>query len=133
MDRLFARRRYAVRESTLSVIIMAALFAFASVAIPGTASAVDEDAAKALFKRNDCNKCHAKSRDKKGPSLKKMAKELKEKGAKENKDPEAVAIDQMTKGPKVKLLDSGKEEEHKIIDTKDMKEIKNLANWLLSH
>jgi len=122
-----------VRRSTLAVTIMGAVFALASAAIPGTASAVDEEAAKALFKRNDCNKCHAASRDKKGPSLKKMAKELKEKAAKEKKDPETVAIEQMTKGPKVKLLDSGKEEEHKIIDTKDMKEIKNLAAWLLAH
>jgi cytochrome c len=122
-----------VRKSTLSVTIMGAVFALASATIPGTASAVDEEAAKALFKRNDCNKCHAKSRDKKGPSLKKMAKELKEKAAKKNSTPEQVAIEQMTKGPKVKLLDSGKEEEHKVIDTKDMNEIKNLAAWILSH
>ena len=122
-----------MRKSTLSVTIMGAIFALASAALPGTASAVDEDAAKALFKRNDCNKCHASSRDKKGPSLKKMAKELKEKAAKEKTTPEQVAINQMTKGPKVKLLDSGKEEEHKVIDTKDMNEIKNLAAWILSH
>jgi len=29
-------------------------------------------------------------------------------------------------------LEDGTEEEHKIIDTKDMKELKNLANWILS-
>jgi len=122
-----------VRKSTLAVTIMGAVFALASAAIPGTASAVDEEAAKALFKRNDCNKCHATKRDKKGPSLKKMAKELKEKAEKKKSTPEEVAIEQMTKGPKVKLLDSGKEEEHKVVDTKDMNEIKNLAAWILGH
>jgi cytochrome c len=122
-----------VRKSMLSVTIMGAMLALAWAAMPGTASAVDDHAAKALFKRNDCNKCHAMSRDKKGPSLKKMAKELKEKAAKEKTTPEQVAINQMTKGPKVKLLDSGKEEKHKVIDTKNMNEIKNLAAWILSH
>ena len=37
----------------------------------------------------------------------------------------------LTTGPKVKLLDDQKEEEHKIIDTKDEKQIKNLAAWLM--
>jgi len=122
-----------VKTATMLKTMVAAAFAFSAAAIPVTASAVDEDAAKALWKRNDCNKCHAKSRDKKGPSLKKMAKELKEKGTKESKEPVAVAIEQMTKGKKVKLLDSGKEEDHKVIDTKDAGEQKNLAEWILSH
>jgi len=112
---------------------MGAVLALAFAAVPGTASAVDDAAAKALWKRNDCNKCHATKRDKKGPSLAKMSKELKEKAEKNKSTPEQVAIDQMTKGPKVKLLDSGKEEEHKVIDTKDMNELKNLAGWILGH
>ena len=37
----------------------------------------------------------------------------------------------MTTGPKVKLED-GSEEDHKIIDTKDQAEIKNLVYWILS-
>jgi cytochrome c len=37
----------------------------------------------------------------------------------------------MTAGYKVKLED-GTEEEHKIIDTKDPKELSNLAQWILS-
>jgi cytochrome c len=122
-----------VRESGLLVTIMGAMFALSAATLPATALAVDDAAAKALWKRNDCNKCHATKRDKKGPSLKKMAKELKEKAEKKKMTPEEVAIEQMTKGPKVKLLDSGKEEEHKVIDTKDMNEIKNLAGWILGH
>jgi cytochrome c len=122
-----------VRKSGLLVTIMGAMFALSAATLPATALAVDDAAAKALWKRNDCNKCHATKRDKKGPSLKKMAKELKEKAEKKKMTPEEVAIEQMTKGPKVKLLDSGKEEEHKVIDTKDMNEIKNLAAWILGH
>ena len=38
----------------------------------------------------------------------------------------------MTSGLKVKLED-GTEEEHKIIDTKDPAQLKNLADWILSH
>ena len=59
-------------------ILAAALFATGAFALaaPASAQAVDEDAAKALFKRNDCAKCHHPTRDKKGPSLQKVAKEL---------------------------------------------------------
>jgi len=117
----------------LSKMMLAAVFALTAVAVPGVASSADAAAAKALWKRNDCNKCHAKSRDKKGPSLKKMSKELKETAAKEKKDTEALAIEQMTKGIKVKMLTDGKEEDHKVIDTKDEAEMKNLAAWILSH
>jgi len=117
-----------MRTSTLCKTILGTVFAFTALAVPGLASAVDEQAAKALWRRNDCNKCHAKSRDKKGPSLKKIAKELNAKS-----DAEQKVLDNMTNAPKVKLLDSGKEEEHKVIDTKDEAEKKNLAAWILSH
>lgn len=90
------------------------------------ADAVDADAANALAKRNDCFKCHAIDKTKKGPSYKKIA--AKYKGKPEGED---NAIKNMTTGPKVKLED-GTEEEHKVIDTKDPKELKNLAQWILS-
>lgn len=112
----------------LSKSILAAVFALTAAAVPGIASSADAAAAKALWKRNDCNKCHAKSRDKKGPSLKKIAKELKGKP-----DAEQKVLDNMTNAPKVKMLTDGKEEEHKVIDTKDEAEKKNLAAWILSH
>jgi cytochrome c len=41
-------------------------------------------------------------------------------------------IKNITTGPKVKLED-GTEEEHKIIDTKDEAEMKNLVRWILSN
>ena len=89
-------------------------------------AAIDEDAAKSLAKKNDCFKCHAVDKTKKGPAYKKIA--LKYKG---KPDAEAALIKQMTTGPKVKLED-GTEELHKIIDTKDQGAMKNLAAWILS-
>ena len=89
-------------------------------------AAVDEDAAKALAKKNDCFKCHAVDKTKKGPSLKKIAAKYAGKP-----DGQEKAIKNMTTGNKVKLED-GTEEDHKIIDTKDQKELKNLADWILS-
>jgi len=99
----------------------------AAFAVPYGAQAADVDAAKALAKKNDCFKCHAVDKDKKGPSLQKIAAKYKGKA-----DGEEKAIKNMTTGPKVKLED-GTEEEHKIINTKDADAIKNLAQWILSN
>ena len=89
-------------------------------------AAVDEAAAKALAKRNDCFKCHAIDKTKKGPSYKKIAEKYKGKPEGQEK-----AIKNMTTASKVKLED-GTEDDHKIIDTKDPAELKNLADWILS-
>lgn len=106
-----------------SILPLAAFCAAAMIASPVFAAA-DEAAAKATAKRNDCFKCHAVDKTKKGPSYKKIADKFKDKA-----DAEAKMIDQITKTHKVKLED-GTEEEHKMIDTKDMSEIKNLINWI---
>jgi cytochrome c len=90
------------------------------------AADIDADAAMALAKKNDCFKCHAIEKTKKGPSYKKIAAKYKGKP-----DGEEKAIKNFTTGPKVKLED-GTEEEHKIIDTKDPIAMKNLAQWILS-
>lgn len=103
------------------------LLAVAGLAIALPAAAFDEDAAKLLFKQNECGKCHNPEKNKKGPSLKKTAKEYKGKA-----DAEQQLIKHMTSGKKVKL-DDGTEEDHKVIDTKDPKALKNLAQWILSH
>lgn len=104
------------------------LVAVASTALWSTsASAFDEEAAKALAKRNDCFKCHAVDKTKKGPAYKKVAAKYKGKEA----EGEAKIIKNITTGPRVKLED-GSEEDHKIIDTKDPAELKNLAQWILS-
>lgn len=95
--------------------------------ISSPAQALDEDAAKALAKSNDCFKCHAVDKTKKGPSYKKIAAKYKGKDA----EAEQKIIKNLTTGPKVKLED-GSEEDHKIIDTKDPKEMKNLIQWILA-
>jgi len=105
------------------------LFAFSTVvfvASPAVAASVGADAASALAKENGCFKCHALDKTKKGPSYKKIATKYKGKAEGEEK-----LIKNFTTGPKVKLED-GTEEEHKIIDTKDVKQLKNLAQWILS-
>ncbi len=105
--------------------IASVTFAIVTALSPAHA-AVDEDAAQALAKKEDCFKCHAVDKTKKGPSYKKIAAKYKEK-----KLGEKEAIKQMTTGPKVKLED-GTEEDHKIMDNKDPKALSNLAQWILS-
>ncbi|WP_296449275.1 c-type cytochrome [Rhodoferax sp. UBA5149] len=105
----------------LSVIgIAAAAFSGMSYA------AVNAEAATALIKTSGCLKCHAIDKDKTGSSFKKIAAKWKGKG-----DAEAKLVDNLTKSPKVKHKD-GTEEEHKVIETKDMGEIKNVVGWILS-
>lgn len=111
-------------KSSLSFIAASALLAFASMA-PAHA-AIDVDAAKALAKKNDCLKCHAIDKTKKGPSMKKISAKYKGKP-----DGLEKGIKNITTVHKVKLED-GTEEEHKIIDTKDEAAIKNLVEWMLS-
>jgi cytochrome c len=91
-----------------------------------TIAAVDADAAAALFKKNDCAKCHSIDKAKKGPALKKIAAKYKGKA-----EGQANIVKNITSGAKVKL-DDGSEEEHKIIDTKDQAALKNLADWVLA-
>lgn len=110
--------------SKSSVAIVSASLMLAWVSVVPAYAAADADAAKALFKKNDCAKCHATEKAKKGPSLKKIAAKFKADG-------QEKVIKNITTGPKVKLED-GTEEDHKIVDTKDQKELKNLADWILS-
>jgi cytochrome c len=108
-------------------LIHGALVAGIAVVYMTAASAgVDAEAAKSLAKSNDCFKCHAVDKNKKGPSYKSISAKYKGKA-----DAESTLIKQITSAPKVKL-DDGTEEDHKIIDTKDVGEQKNLVNWILS-
>ena len=106
----------------LAPIAMAAM----AVASTSAIAAVDADAAAALFKKNDCSKCHSIDKAKKGPALKKIAANHKGKV-----DAQAAIIKAITTGPKVKM-DDGSQEDHKIIDTKDAAAQKNLADWILA-
>ena len=109
----------------LSALAVSSLFALG--AITPAHAAVDVAAAKALAKSNDCLKCHAADKEKKGPSMKNIAEKYRGKPEGQEK-----AIKNMTAGQMVKLTD-GTEEKHVIIDTKDPKALKNIADWYLSH
>lgn len=111
-------------KSSVSLIGTAVVLTLASLA-PAQA-AVDAAAAQAVFKDNDCSKCHAVDKAKKGPSLKKIAEKYKGKP-----DGQAKAIKNFTSGGMVKTSD-GKEVEHKVLDSKDPKVQQNLADWILS-
>ena len=115
---------FAADSGSLSLLSASVVLAFA--AISPAQAAVDADAAQALFKKNDCTKCHSVDKTKKGPALKKIAANYKGKA-----DGQAKIIKNITTAPKVKL-DDGTEEEHKVIDTKDPAALKNLADWILS-
>jgi cytochrome c len=114
-----------MKPYSLTIIMGAAALLFATM-VPAHAE-FDAEAAQALAKKNDCFKCHAIDKTKKGPSFKKISAKYKGKPEGQEK-----SIKNMTAGQKVKLED-GTEEDHKIIDTKDTKELKNLADWILSN
>jgi cytochrome c len=89
------------------------------------AQAVDADAAQALIKKSDCGKCHAVDKKKDGPAYKETAAKLKGKAGAEEE-----VYKHLTAAPKVKI--DGKEEEHKVVKSKDEAEIRNLVRWILS-
>lgn len=113
-----------MRTPTLTLLGAAGFLALA-ILTPAHA-AVDAVAAEELAEKNGCFNCHAVAKTKKGPSYKKIAAKYKGKP-----DGQEKAIKNMTTGGKVKLAD-GTEEDHKVIDTKDPKELKNIADWILS-
>jgi cytochrome c len=112
-------------RSSLAAAVAGAVFMMMAPA----AQAVDADAALALARQNNCLKCHAIDKDKDGPSYKKVAEKYKGKA-----NAETRLIEHITSGEKAKFPD-GHEEEHKIVKTsppKDMAQIKNLVQWILS-
>lgn len=91
-----------------------------------TQAQVDAEAAQALAKRNDCFKCHGIDKAKKGPPYKRVAARLRTKP-----DGVEVIVEHITSGRLVELND-GSNENHKIVDTADPGELRNLALWILS-
>lgn len=106
---------------TLTIAISSVGLAFA---LPASAQ-VDAAAAELLWKQNECGKCHHATQNKKGPGLRKIAREYKGKP-----DAEKQIIKHLTTPKKVKL-DDGTEDDHKIVDSKDPKALSNMAKWIL--
>ncbi|RZI42140.1 c-type cytochrome [Herbaspirillum sp. HC18] len=88
--------------------------------------AVDEAAAEALARRENCLKCHGVDKDKEGPAYKRVANKYRDKP-----EAEAKLFKHVTTGPMVRLA-SGDKEEHRIIQSANEEEIKNLIQWILS-
>ena len=109
---------------TTKLISLLALTSSLGFVLP--AHALDDEDAKSLFKKNDCVKCHAPEKEKRGPSLKKMAGALSGKA-----DAEMRLVKGMQSTDKVKLSD-GSEETHKPVDSKDPAALKNLARWIMT-
>ena len=104
--------------------IAAAMIAVSLSTTP--ARAIDAVAAESLARQNGCMKCHALDKAKEGPSYKEVAAKYKGKAGAEQR-----LVTHITSGEKAKFPD-GHEEEHKIIKSKDMNEIKNMIGWILS-
>jgi cytochrome c len=104
----------------------AALAACTSIGAVGAARGADVDnsAAQALPKRNDCGKCHAVDKKKDGPSFKETAGKLKGKA-----DAEERLYKHLTTSPKIKI--DRKEEEHKAVKGSEA-ETRNLVRRILS-
>jgi len=109
-------------NSALACIVTTASL---GLAIPSFAAGVDADSAQALLKKSDCGKCHAADKKKDGPAYKETAAKFKGKATAEDE-----VYKQLTTAPKIKI--DGKEEEHKMVKSKDEAEIRNLARWILS-
>jgi cytochrome c len=107
----------------VATVVAAALWAATAMA---PASAADAAAAETLARQNGCLKCHAVDKAKDGPSYKEVAAKYKGKP-----DAEARLIKHITTAEKAKFPD-GHEEDHQVIKTKDMNQIKNLVGWILS-
>jgi cytochrome c len=107
------------------LVAAAALGAAGLFSAPAWAQ-VDAAAAESLARQNGCLKCHGIDKKKDGPAYREVAAKYKGKA-----DAESRLVHHITSGEKAKFPD-GHEEDHKIIKTKDMKEIKNLVQWILS-
>lgn len=110
-----------------TLLLLTSALSFALIGVTPVKAEVDVDSAKAIYKKEKCNKCHSPDKSKSGPSFKKIAEKYKGKP-----DGEEKVIKAVTTGPTVKL-DDGTEEKHKIIKTEDPAQLKNLAQWILSH
>jgi len=102
-----------------------AIAVFACAGATSASAAPDADAAMALARANNCFKCHSVSKEKDGPAFKKTAEKYRGKP-----DAQAKVVHHLTSGEKAKFPD-GHLEDHKIVDTKDDAQVRNLADWIL--
>jgi len=95
--------------------------------LSGPASAADDLAARKLAKENNCFRCHAVEREKDGPAWSSISSKYRQKP-----DGEEKLLKHLVSAPKIKLLEQGIEEEHKIAKFRDEAQLRNLVEWILS-
>jgi cytochrome c len=105
---------------------IAAALALLTIAT-GPAWGIDDLAARKLAKENNCFRCHAVEREKDGPAWSSIGAKYRQKP-----DSEAKLLHHLTSAPKIKLLEQGTEEEHKIAKFRDEEQLRNLVRWILS-
>lgn len=110
----------------ISKVVAALTLACAGLVASSSALAIDAAAAEAMVRQNGCFKCHSIEKKKDGPPYKEVAAKYKGKAGAEER-----LITHITTGEKAKFPD-GHEEDHKIIKTKDMNEVKNVVQWILA-
>lgn len=116
-------------ERLLAVLAAAAALAMATnvAAADETAAVqVDGDAAEVLARREGCLKCHSPTKDKEGPSFRKIAAKYKDKPDAEERLQKHVRSGELVRFP------DGEEEEHRIIRSKDENAVTNLIRWILA-
>ncbi len=89
------------------------------------ATEVDAENAMTIARRNNCLRCHAVDKRKKAPSYQEIAKKFNSKP-----DAEGRMLKHVTSFSTVKVDD--KDEEHKEVQVKDDKELKNFVQWMLT-
>ena len=104
----------------------ALLVAFAAVVVSPPVLAIDVEAAQMLARQSSCFKCHSVDKKKDGPPYREVAAKYRGRA-----DAEVKLFRHVTAGAMVKFRD-GSEDNHKVIETKDEAEIKNLIGWILS-
>jgi cytochrome c len=109
-----------VLSASIAAITMAA-----GLALSTTTFAADADAAKAVARQNNCFKCHGETKDKDGPSFKKISDKYKGQAGAEDK-----LLNHLTSGEMAKFPD-GHTEAHKKAEG-DPAALKNLVDWILS-
>lgn len=102
-----------------------AALAVCALLMPGTATAVDAEAAEALARQENCLKCHGIDKRKSAPSYMEIAKKNAGKA-----DAEERLYKHLQSAKFVMVNDE--EEQHRVPKTKDEAALRNLIQWILS-
>jgi cytochrome c len=109
----------------MRLLLGASLLVWGGAVSVASAAGVDEEAALSMARKDGCLKCHSTTRDKEGPSYKKVAEKFKGKA-----DAEQELTKFLTSPSKIKV--DGKEEMHKELKGADPAAVKNLVGWILT-